>query len=94
MNLFDFPKDVIVYIALTMDLPEIWSLCSTNSRFNLVICQNQDFWRNRLKQDYDVTSVPNNKTPKEYYEYIHKNMIFINNQDKINSCLSILLMSN
>lgn len=80
MELVDFPKDVIVYLALTLDLPEILSLCRTNSKFNNIVCENQSFWRNKLKKDYHVTDIPpigpytEYKNPKEYYEYITKHL--------------------
>lgn len=64
------PTDVIVYMALNMDLPEILSLCKTSSKFNKAICLNDNFWRDRLKKDYDIHEKPSNITNKKYYEYI------------------------
>lgn len=48
------PKDIIIYIGLTMDLPEILSLCQVSKNFDDVICKNSNFWYNKLKQDFDI----------------------------------------
>jgi len=58
MNRFDnLPSDVIIYMALLMDLPEILSFCATSTRFNEIICQDTPksvFWISRLQQDFNV----------------------------------------
>lgn len=67
----DLPKDVIIYLALTMDLPEILGLCRTNSRFNDLVCENDTFWRNKLSQDYKIYQVPKSYLSyKEYYKFL------------------------
>lgn len=71
------PKDVLVFMALNMDLPEIISLCQTNSTFNKRVCENNYFWLNKLDKDYGVKS-GNAKTV--YYQI--KNTL-INNPRKI-----------
>ena len=50
----EIPKDVIVHIALMLDLPEVISLCLTSKKFNINVCKNNSFWISRLKQDFDV----------------------------------------
>ena len=52
--LANLPRDVIITIALTMDLPEILSWCNTSKRFNDILCLNNTFWYNKLKHDYDI----------------------------------------
>jgi hypothetical protein len=37
------PNDVIVKMALTLELPEILRLCGTEKRFNKIICENKNF---------------------------------------------------
>ena len=48
------PKDAIVYIALTLGLPEILSLCLTSKKFNTTVCKNKDVWITRLRQDFHI----------------------------------------
>ncbi len=82
MNQFErLPPDVIIYMAMNMDLPEILSFCLLSKRFDGIICQNKDFWLHRLINDYevDVSEIPSHYTPKMYYEYMvnHKLRFFI-----------------
>jgi hypothetical protein len=46
------PSDVVRVIALGMTLDAIAKTCLTSKRFNELICNNEDFWRLRLQQDY------------------------------------------
>ena len=46
------PDDVIIYTALVMDIPQVLKLCSTSSRFNRIICNNQKYWMNKLLIDF------------------------------------------
>lgn len=39
---------------MDMDLTDIFSMCNTSHRFNDVICLNNNFWYNKLKQDFDI----------------------------------------
>lgn len=52
MNLNTFPKDVLVYMALDMDIGDIISLCKGNKELNLKICENKDLWYNKLNKDF------------------------------------------
>ncbi len=47
-------KDVIIYMALNLDLPEILKLCQTSRRFNKTVCKNRDFWSNKLQRDFNI----------------------------------------
>ena len=71
MNRFDkLSKDTIMYIALTMDLPEILSYCRLSSRFNNTVCENKYFWSRRLKQDYNIDYLDiGDRYPKIYYQF-------------------------
>lgn len=65
MNYFDtIPKDIIAYIALTMDLPEISIYCRLSKKFYINVCKNDNFWNERLKQDYNII---NSIYPKREY---------------------------
>ena len=65
-------KDQIVLIALDLGISDVFSLCKTNKRLNAIICQNDNFWINKLVRDYNlnVGYIPQNKTPKEYYLFV------------------------
>ena len=69
-------KDVIVKIALMLDLPELLSLCRSSTKFNKVVCQNKNFWISKLYQDYKIRyldiSLDHKGDPKEYYEFFLK----------------------
>nr|QBK91402.1 MAG: F-box domain and ankyrin repeat protein [Pithovirus LCPAC302] len=66
------PKDIIQSLAMTLELPEILVLCRTSKRFNQLICDNKNFWINRVIQDFNV-DIPKGKDIKfykTYYRYI------------------------
>ena len=46
------PDDVIMYMALVMEIPDVLELCNSNSRFNKIICNNQVYWMNKLLNDF------------------------------------------
>ena len=59
------PKDIIVSLALELNLEDIVMLCQTTSRFNEKICQNNIFWLNKLIKDYGL-KVSLKEAKKEY----------------------------
>ena len=68
----NLPKDMQINIALKMDLPEILSLCQTNSDIYEIICNNDKFWYSKLLIDFktDKKYIPNKYTPKKYYQHL------------------------
>ncbi len=71
-------KNVILYIALMLNLPGILNFCRSSSKFNNVICKNPSFWVSKLAKDFGINYI-NIKNeypePKIYYErleYIRK----------------------
>lgn len=65
MKLSQLPKDVLVALALDLDLEYVISLCQTSPIFNEKICQNNNFWLNKLIKEYGIkTNLSNAK--KEY----------------------------
>lgn len=64
----NLPNDVLIYMALSMDLPEILSLCRVNSNINNIICDNEVFWMNKLRHDYNIHGHKDNY--KTRYKYI------------------------
>lgn len=76
-------RDVLIYIALQMDAPEILSLCRTNSRINEIICENDKFWMNKVIKDYpEIFDSPYRDTYgnsyKEIYELLSQEYMYIN----------------
>src|ERR1700740_789227 len=52
-SFFSFlPDEIILLIALYLPLSSISYFCQTNPRFNHIICDNEDFWRDRFFQDF------------------------------------------
>lgn len=81
-NQFDrLPRDVIIYMALTMELPELYKYCRLSTRFNQAVCNNPQFWENRLESTYGITkdmirySPRYGSNPKEYYEILRKMLL-------------------
>jgi Leucine-rich repeat (LRR) protein len=66
-------KDVLFTIALNLDLPSILKWCSSNSRINRYICQNDNFWRSKLLKDYpDYQKFDLNRSLKETYVFLYQ----------------------
>ena len=66
----DFPPDIIFYIGLMLDLPDIIKYCQSSKKFNKLICKNKHFWIQRLKNDYDIiykNIYP--LDPRKFYEF-------------------------
>lgn len=62
------PGDVLMYMVLNMDLPEILALCQSNHRLNNKICGNIDFWRNKLHRDYGIHRLHHLNTYEDYQD--------------------------
>ena len=45
-------KDMLVKIALELDLPDLMNLCLTNPEYNRKICNNNDLWRWKMIKDF------------------------------------------
>ena len=64
----NYPKDVLMKIGMDLDIPTLMSYCRSSSDANRATCDNQDFWRRRLKQDFNRTD----GNPKERYKRIYE----------------------
>ena len=67
----EFGKDILGVIALDLNYYDILSLCSSHSRFNNRICQNNAFWYNKIKRDFpkEINEIDKNKNNyREIYE--------------------------
>jgi len=90
------PNDIIVKIAIDLNINDAMHLCSTSKKYERLICDNKNFWHQRLENDFDWsnnnTNHPNldGHTSKEIYHYIiedPKSFIDENNTDKLNDAL-------
>ena len=64
------PKDIIIYIALLLEKPDIISYCKTSKKFDDTICQNKQFWVQKLERDFGVDYYKTKKliTSQIYYD--------------------------
>ena len=51
-SLQDLPRDLLIQLALDLDLKDIFRLCQSNRRSNEIICESDTFWRRKLIKDY------------------------------------------
>lgn len=68
------PKDLIIKLALELDLSELLSLCSSSKKINSTVCQNEIFWMNKLIKDFNIFKLPKNEIiSARQRDYIIKN---------------------
>ena len=67
-KLNDLPPDLLVYIGMMLDFPDILSYCGASVKFNTAVCENDMFWMNRLIQDYPDYKKNKTEIQKEFYE--------------------------
>ena len=66
------PKDILIMMALDLDLPSLYSLCRSDASKNRILCASSIFWRKKLEQDYpkiDITDIKSTNY-KPLYEYL------------------------
>jgi Leucine-rich repeat (LRR) protein len=65
-------KDVLFTIAMNLRLPDLLKWCSSNSRLNRDICNNDNVWRSKLLRDYpDIEIFQLNKSLRETYVFLY-----------------------
>lgn len=69
MNSEKLNEDVLFEIAVNSDLDTIRNLCSTNPKYNTVICNNENFWHQKFKQDYFDIKNYNGSWKRLYLDY-------------------------
>jgi hypothetical protein len=47
-----FPKEMLIQVALELDMENIIKFCKTNKKVNSAVCENENFWRQKLLKDY------------------------------------------
>ncbi len=67
--------DILLYMALNMDVPEVLSLCETSTRYNNLICNNQTFWMNKIMVDMPHLA-PNIKTYGPDYKLSYQQLAY------------------
>ena len=65
------PKDIIVLLALELDISDVLTYCKLSKRFNNAVCNNFSFWYNKLFKDFGFTYI-GNKTLKDVKDYYKK----------------------
>lgn len=66
-------KDVLFTISLNLKLPDLLRWCSSNSKINRDVCNNDNVWRSKLLKDYpDVDIFSLNKSLKETYVFLYQ----------------------
>ena len=66
-------KDVLFTIALNLKLPDLLRWCSSNSKINRDVCNNDNVWRSKLLKDYpDIEIFQLNKSLREIYVFLYQ----------------------
>lgn len=61
-------KNLLIEIALKLDLPEVIKFCRTSKAHNKAVCENRDFWNRKLKKDYGfVSNIPRLEYEETFY---------------------------
>jgi len=60
-------KDLIALLALNLSFPDIISLCQTKKRIDQSICQNPNFWRQKIQRDFPGAKYDQEDNPKQIY---------------------------
>jgi len=72
MDLSHLPKDVLMLLALEMDIEYVINLCQSSSLFNNKICKDNHFWLNKLFKEFGIRT----ELSKAKYEYLSlRNML-------------------
>lgn len=86
---WNVPEDVIIQLALDLDLPDLLNLCRVSRRFDRNTCRNDIFWMNKSIRDFgrNVTK-PFNMSWREFYRQgsvkdVNKLLIDSSRDDKI-----------
>ena len=66
------PKDLLIELALDLDLPEVIKFCSSSQRINKTICESDVFWSKKFIRDYGdyPKTTKTTETWKEFYKFV------------------------
>ena len=66
-------KDVLFTIAMNLELPDLLKWCSSSSKINRDICNNDNVWRSKLLTDYpDYRKFNLNRSLRETYVFLYQ----------------------
>ncbi len=68
----NLPNDMIIYMALMLDLPTLANYCRSSRKFNSLTCDSYNFWENKLLQEYDLVYLTPGDVEgiKNYYKVV------------------------
>ena len=52
-------QDILTKIGYILDIPTLAAYCRSSKNMNRATCDNFNFWRERLKQDFHLNIIPN-----------------------------------
>jgi len=61
------PKDILIEIALDLDLQSILGYCLSSKYINEKVCENKNFWVNKLYKDFNIDHRESKLSAKKYY---------------------------
>lgn len=72
IELNDLPLEVLLHIALQMDLPELLNFCKSSKEINDKTCRNNLFWIKKLKRDFDLSYLESEAPRKIYLDKVRE----------------------
>ena len=69
-NIDSLPKDILIEIAIELDLSDIVNWCQLNKRINSLTGQNETFWMRKFIHDYGNNPKNSDLTWKEFYKLV------------------------
>jgi len=76
------PKDILIEIALALDLQDVFGYCLSSKYINEIVCENKIFWINKLYKDFNIDHRESKLSAKKYYLEIN-NLLKIYNFDTL-----------
>ena len=67
---FYLKMDTLVLLAMELNYADVIKFCPTFKKNNKYICQNNNFWRNKLDKDYPYTK-NFDKNNKKLYNFLY-----------------------
>jgi len=66
-------KDMLIKLGLELKLPDLLKFCSSEKRINEKVCNNKDFWLNKLLLDFpDYKILKLDKSLREIYRLLYE----------------------
>ena len=76
------PKDILIEIALDLDLQDVFGYCLSSKYINEIVCENKIFWINKLYKDFNIDHRESKLSAKKYYLEIN-NLLKIYNFNRL-----------